>query len=803
VTRARRRRGAEARSWPVVVVSLAVFVLLGSLSLILAAVGVRVVPEAATSSHGVSLLQAPRHAATILLPATARPVSPGQAPATLPEVSSAKETRLVAAEDARIRAVMHGAEHIAKPAVIPYQGARPTLVLPDGSRAYTAADLVHYGALVMLSGTTGLLTDNVFVASDAGLDLGSTAPGSNTLGTLYLDSTSSGSASIVTWGGGLSFTGTATQPLTIEGWDQTTSSAAADRGAGRPYIRDIGGVMTLADVRAAALGFWSGRTGGVAWTGVTGAASMGGATGSTFTGDTYGAFVARGQDVTFTADRFESNELDGLHIHRYSTGSRVTSSSAVRNGGNGFQIDRDTQNTVLRGDLSQHNGVNGYYVDGRPLVAGASASGGSAVPSTGTVLENSAATGNARTGILIEGGSGTLVKSDEVCAAITAIALRTGVTDAILTGNDIGCHPRSGLSVGPSAPGTVISGNTLSGARLGIVVRDSGRVTVDNNLVTGATVFGLTARGASSTINGVSNVISGTGVRAVDTRGGASTPALTRTDTSGWAHHAHVTFFSYLEFHPLAALWLGILVLVLLAAAWSYRRRLPNHPYPASTRWRGPGPAAAESSLAVDAGLARVMRQTGGRAASSRSHPDLTRPPTDVFSPRLVASRPQRPASPPAPAFPAPAFPAPAPASRPAPVTRPQPAVARSQPELTRPQSAVERSRVALTRPQRVVPPPPEPPRPQRLAASSPPEPTRVQAAVASPQAEVTRPQPVVRPQPLARAPQPEVTRPQPVVPLPRVIPWWAGPDYDDNEWLRPGGPDGSAQTRPTPKAAD
>ena len=479
-----------------VVASLAVFVLLGSLSLILAAVGVRVVPEAATSSHGVTLLKAPRHAATISLPATARPVAPGQAPAARPEVSSAKETVLVAAEDARIRAVMHGAEHIAKPEVIPYQGARPTLVLPDGSRAYTAADLVHYGALVMLSGTTGLLTDNVFVASDAELDLGSATPGSATLGTLYLDSTSSGSASIVTWGGGLFFTGTAARPLTVEGWDQTASSAAADRGAGRPYIRDIGGVMTLTDVRAAALGFWSGRTGGVAWTGVTGAASRGRATGSTFTGDTYGAFVARGQGVTFTADRFESNELDGLHIHRYSVGSRVTSSSAVRNGGNGFQIDRDTQNTVLRGDLSQHNGVNGYYVDGRPLVAGASASGGSAVPSTGTVLENSAATGNARTGILIEGGSGTLVKSDEVCAAITAIALRTGVTDAILTGNDIGCHPRSALSVGPSAPGTVISGNTLSGARLGIVVRDSGRVTVDNNLVTGATVFGLTARGA-------------------------------------------------------------------------------------------------------------------------------------------------------------------------------------------------------------------------------------------------------------------------------------------------------------------
>ena len=209
---------------------------------------------------------------------------------------------------------------------------------------------------------------------------------------------------------------------------------------------------------------------------------------------------------------------------------------------------------------------------------------------------------------MIEGGSGTLVKSDQVCAAITAIALRTGVTNAILTGNDIGCHPRSALSLGPSTPGTVISGNTLSGARLGIVVSDSGWVRVDNNLVTGATVFGLTARGAGSTIKGVGNVISGTGVRAVDTRAGASTPALIRTDTSGWAYHGQVTFFSYLRFHPLAALWLGISVLILVAAAWSYRQRLPDHPYPASTRWRGPARPARN----------RAWPWTRARAARTR-----------------------------------------------------------------------------------------------------------------------------------------------------------------------------------------
>ncbi len=656
---ARRGQAPEGRSWPVVLGSLAVFGLLGSLSLILALLHVHLVPVAATSSHGVTLLTAPRHPRTVSLPATARPAAPGQAPATLPDVSSAKETALVAAEDARLRAVMHGAQHVYQPEVIPYQGARPTLLLTDGARAWTAADLAHYGALVMLPGGKALLKDNVFVAADAELNLGGPS-----LRTLYLDGTSSGFTSIVTWGGGLSLAGTAAAPLVIEGWDSTTGSATADHGTGRPYIRAVGGVLNLDHVRASALGFWSGRTGGVAWTGVTGQSSAGGATGSAFTGDTYGAFVARGRDVTFSGDLFEANELDGLHIHRYSVGSRVISSAAARNGGNGFQIDRDTRDTVLRGDLSQHNAVNGFYIDGRPLVSGASASGGSAMPSTGTVLENSAATGNTRTGILIEGGTGTIVRSDEVCAAVTGIALRTGAANAVLTGNDVRCHPRSGLSVGPSAPGTVISGNTLSGARIGIVVRDSGRVTVDNNLVLGATVFGVTARGTTSQVHGVGNVVSGTGVRAVDARAGARSPSLARTDTSGWTHHADINFFTYLEFHPLAALWLGILVLVLLAAAWSYRRRLPDHPYPASTRWRGPVPAAAGPSLALDSGPAR---------------------------PRLTAARPAA---------------APPPTTRPQPVPlRPSPGLTRPQPLASRPQPATSRPRATPTRPQPVVSP--------------------------------------------------------------------------------------------------
>jgi Right handed beta helix region len=401
--------------------------------------------------------------------------------------------------------------------------------------------------------------------------------------------------------------------------------------------------MTLTDVRASSLGFWSGRTGGVAWTGVSGAASKGGATASTFTDDTYGAFVSRGQGVTFTTDLFEFNELDGLHIHRYSVGSRVTSSSASRNGGNGFLIDRATQNTTLQDDVSEHNAANGYFVDGRPLVSGASASGGSVQPGSGTVLDGSAATGNAHTGILVEGGTGTVIKASQVCATTTAIGVRAGATSSVLTGNYIGCHPQTGLSVGPAAPGTVISGNSLSDPRIGVLVRSSGPVELDNNRIIGATVFGVTARGAASQVKGVGNVLSGTGFRAVDARADAAAPALSGTDTSGWAHHAKVTFLSYLEFHPLAALWLGILVVVIVAAAWSFRRRLPPHPYPVSTRWRGAAPDAEEARPVLDPGPAwpRPQRSAAPAARHARAGGDPAAPASDRAAGRETS--PQRP----------------------------------------------------------------------------------------------------------------------------------------------------------------
>jgi Right handed beta helix region len=588
------KRVRPERGRLLVLSALAVFCLLAAMPVILPLIHLQLHPRAATSSHGVKLLPAPAAPQPVSLPPVARPIDPAEPPAAMTTASAAMEVAAVSAEDSRIRTMLHDASHLFEPEVIPTRGALPTLVLTAGQGEYTSADLVEYGAMVRLPDHAALLLDNVFVAANARLSLGSSA-----LRTLYLDNGSGGFASIVAWGGDLAFHGSAGMPLTIVGWDRTASQPAADSGSGRSYIREVGGQMTLSDVRASSLGFWSGRTGGIAWTGLSGDPSTGGATNSTFTDCSYGAFVSRGSDVRFSDDLFEFNQLDGLHIHRYSIGTSVVDSSASRNGGSGFVVSPATQNTELVGDVSEHNSGDGFFIDGRPLATGASASGGAVTPGSGTTVKDSAVLDNGKIGILVEGGTGTVIEGDQVCAQVTAVAVRYGVTGGVLTGNDIRCSPRSGLSIGPDTPGLVISGNTIVGPRTGILVSSAGPVQVDSNDIVGATVFGISARGAASKVTGVADTISGTGFRAIDARADAPMPAMSSSNVSAWASHNRVTFLSYLQFHPLAALWLSIAILVLLGWAWSHRHKLPSHPYPATTRWRAEMPDAPASRTAL------------------------------------------------------------------------------------------------------------------------------------------------------------------------------------------------------------
>jgi hypothetical protein len=108
-----------------------------------------------------------------------------------------------------------------------------------------------------------LLSEDLFIDQGAALQLLSTDGPLQ----LRLQSNANGFTSIVSFGGTLDFEGTSSSPVSITSYDPSTGSPDRLVTDGRAYIRSIGGTVTMNYVHVSDLGFWSGRTGGVAITG--------------------------------------------------------------------------------------------------------------------------------------------------------------------------------------------------------------------------------------------------------------------------------------------------------------------------------------------------------------------------------------------------------------------------------------------------------------------------------------------------------------------------------------------------------
>jgi hypothetical protein len=580
--------------------------------------------QAAGRTSPVSLVGPGAVLQPVVLPAIASPLRPNDAPADQPQLNSIREAGLVAGEDQRLRTLLHHVGRITYPIVLPpipgydavtgaSRAGTPTLVLP-GPANYSITDLEGAGAVLPLAKGGYLLVDSVLVATGATLKLGGPE-----VPRLLLDSSNEGFTSLVTWAGTLVLSGqSASSPLVVMGWNRAANQAAADTGYGRPYIRAVGGRLDLQYVQASNLGFWSGRTGGVAWTGISSRPSTGSAISSTFIGNTYGAFVSRSSNLQFTDDLFESNELDGIRLHRGTVNSTVTSSAAARNGANGFVVSRGAIGSALRRDLSVNNRGNGFLINGLPLVNGASPSGQNAAASTGTAVEDSQAESNGRTGILIEGGDGTMVMRNIVCGANSAIAVRAGATGTMLVGNDVRCGGRVALSIGPAVTGTTVAGNTLNAARIGILIRNSPGVRIMNNRITDISVFGISVRGLSPGVVGNDNLIAGRGFQPIDTRGGADAPTFRATDVTGWQHRTSLSVLASLRYHPLLATWLVILVFILVSSVLVRFRRAPARPYHYSVPWRPTTQATSNGNGFHEEVLAAVSDTTVVASADKR-----------------------------------------------------------------------------------------------------------------------------------------------------------------------------------------
>ena len=712
------RRPAKGRLAGIVAVS--VFIALALLPFALQAKTTPPWVHATQKISPVAIIAQPTALHNVSLSVVATPVNPDLAPPKPQVADGAHMANLVAAEDLRLRTLLHHVGRLTYPVVMPVASGRPTLVLP-GPATYGIADLETAGAVVPLRDGSGYsLIDSVLVASGASLKLGG-----GTFKTLLMDSSSSGFTSLVTWGGTLVLAGTSSAaPLTIIGWDGTTNKPAVDGAYGRPYIRAVGGRLDLTNVHISSLGFWSGRTGGVAWTGISSRLSTGSAVASTFVGNAYGAFAARADQLQFTGDLFEGNEFDGLRLHRGTTHATVTGSASARNGGNGFVVSRGATDNVLAGDVAIHNGGNGFLINGQSIIGGGPA-GSQGIVSVGTVIRDSEAKDNGRTGILVEGGAGTIIQRNIVYSAITGIAVRVGATDTWLVGNEIRSGGRIALEIGPAVTGTTVLQNMVNDARIGLLVRNSPGVRIMGNRFSAMSLFGISVRGTSVGVVGSDNVIAGRGFQPIDARGGADTPAMVNTDTSLWQHRSTLTLVAYLRYHPIMTTWIAILVVVAISAIIVKFRRRAARPYIYSMPWNLAGSPVGGGSIPMEPVVPMVAVQPSARAVRRREPVAAI----SAYAPQPVAVAATR---------------------------RPQPVVA----------AAAEP--VAAARTQRVQPVAPvATPRPQPVAAVPVPRPQSV-APVATPRPQPAASVPTPRPQPVAPVPAP---RPQPVAAVPVIAP--------------------------------
>jgi hypothetical protein len=501
-------------------------------------------------------------------------------------IGAERQSGILAAEDSRLLTLV-GSVQPGAPAYVQSPGGVDTLVLTAGGPGYGLADLERLHAAEVRPDGAVLLTMPVFVAPGARLTID--APGT----TLRLRSEASGFASLVAWKAELHLAGAHGAPLRLISWDPAAGAPDTDLVDGRAYVRDVSGDMQLRYVAASHLGFWAGRTSGVAWTGSRSAEATGLIENSSFRGNHYGAFASRGRGLRVSDSHFAGNAVDGLSLHRSTAEAAVEGSSASGNGRHGFSADQGSESIAYSRVTANDNTAYGIFFSGRPLSDGQSAGGASLRTYGRLAIDGGLLHGNGRAGLRVTDGhfvdvAGTRVAGNADGIVLVGTSSPTAVRDTVVTG----AH-RFGITVTDGA--ATVSGNRVTGSRTAIRVRDS-EASVAGNTVAQASAHGISVVGASDGSTVTDNTVGGRGPSGLDLfrlDPGTSVDA-SGNDVRGWTQDRDNWEYwtSFLPSHPMLLLWVVMLGLPLVGVRRSRRHRIPlgSAPYQDELRRERPPP---------------------------------------------------------------------------------------------------------------------------------------------------------------------------------------------------------------------
>jgi Right handed beta helix region len=616
-------------------------------------------PYAAADSSGTATTGTSSGIGTTPDPDTTVPTPPA-----ISESQADQEAAGVAAEDQRlikIRAVAATGAHNGGPQwKSPFRigtGDGYTLVLTARSAPYTVDDLLQLAptTFVLQSDSSYLLMESLYVMRGATLSL--TVPGGLKL---RMASNAQGYVSIVSFDGAINLLGTANAHELITSWDPRTAQPDTDPADGRAYIRAIGGTFAMSYADVQDLGFWSGRTGGVALTGTTrpatgstagpttvpgpGTKTKAGTTGGiakpgctlngdavvaqpagplgncttqfevpglsyvsaqidhdTISGNAFGLFISGATGILISQVRVTGSLIAGVVLHRYASQGVIQQVDSSNNAGDGFLISRAAQQIRITASSADYNAGNGFTVNGQPISTGPSASGEPMGAFGNNTLTNDTAQGNTHNGIEVLGGLNLALEDNTIVGNQMGIVVRRGAQKVTVSGNKLTSQDREGISIRDGVQAVTVNNNLIDGAATGVYVRAS-TADIAGNTISNASIHGVTLIGsdAGSLVNG--NVISGVGPGAIDTRRESGRINVSGNRTDGWFDTTALWVRIKALVSPLTIVWFGIFLLMAVATLRGRRTRTGSrkrHELRRARRALGVHPYAEQQALQV------------------------------------------------------------------------------------------------------------------------------------------------------------------------------------------------------------
>jgi hypothetical protein len=469
---------------------------------------------------------------------------------------------------------------------------RASLVLPERDESYPGDDLAADAPeSVEVTADGGyLVKEHLAVLEGATLEV---KAGQR----LLLASDASGFSSLVTLGGTLQVVGQADQRVQITSWDAQTGAADLTTQDGRAYVRVNEGTATLANADFSNLGFWSGRTGGLALVGgqhpnVEPEQADWSEEGTptiplepsdlphrvlaelnsvSATGNAYGIYATFAESLSIAGSTVSGSLIDGILLDEGVTSSIVTGTTTSDNAVDGL-VSHAGSGLTLEGITASQNGRNGLTLDGTPLAEAPDGGGDDVAAFGGYSVRGGVFTDNARYGVEVVGGVDTTVAGAKISGGDMGIVLAQAPQQVTISDNTVRDAERQGIAIRDQAAAVRASGNRVSGGDVGIYARNS-EVFLERNAITDSAQFGITVAGSMRGSKVSDNEISGSGAGATAINAErAFNVSVEGNVVDGWVTSRSLQQVLATIFQPLTILWSAILAVVALAIFWRLGR---------------------------------------------------------------------------------------------------------------------------------------------------------------------------------------------------------------------------------------